>query len=48
VLLVAIVPATLLVGFALAAWLRARRPATYARIGEGEAATARYAERSAA
>jgi amino acid transporter len=48
VLLVGIVPATLLVGFALAAWLRARRPATYARIGEGDAATARPAERSAA
>jgi amino acid transporter len=33
--LVSIVPATLLVGFALALWLRHRRPMTYAGIGEG-------------
>ncbi|MGY1807072.1 APC family permease [Blastococcus sp. SYSU D00669] len=44
--LVGIVPATLLVGLALAAWLRRSRPATFARIGEGqdvEAAPAREA-----
>jgi amino acid transporter len=39
-LLVSIVPATLLVGFLLAWRLRVRRPAVYARIGEGDAATA--------
>ncbi|PRY50191.1 amino acid/polyamine/organocation transporter (APC superfamily) [Geodermatophilus tzadiensis] len=33
--LVGIVPATLLVGAVLAVWLRRRRPATYAGIGEG-------------
>jgi hypothetical protein len=35
VALVSVVPATLLVGGLLAFWLRGRRPATYARIGEG-------------
>ncbi|MEV5721522.1 APC family permease [Amycolatopsis mediterranei] len=35
VALVSIVPATLLAGGLLALWLRARRPATYARVGEG-------------
>jgi amino acid transporter len=35
VVLVSIVPASLLVGALLAVWLRARRPATYARVGEG-------------
>jgi len=34
--LVGIVPLTLLVGFGLATWLRRRRPATFARIGEGQ------------
>ena len=36
VLLVSTVPATLLAGGLLALWLRSRRPATYARIGEGD------------
>ncbi|NKE61965.1 APC family permease [Lentzea sp. PSKA42] len=35
VVLVAIVPATLLVGGVFAVWLRSRRPETYARVGEG-------------
>jgi amino acid transporter len=35
VLLVSVVPATLLLGAVLAFWLRSRRPATYARVGEG-------------
>lgn len=36
VVLVSIVPLTLLAGAVLAIWLRGRRPATYARIGEGD------------
>ncbi|MGY1642701.1 APC family permease [Geodermatophilus sp. SYSU D00703] len=39
--LVGIVPLTLVVGFGLATWLRRRRPATYARIGEGQDASSR-------
>ncbi len=35
VVLVSIVPAALLAGGLLAVWLRARRPAMYARVGEG-------------
>jgi len=35
VVLVSIVPATLLAGGLLALWLRSRRPAVYARVGEG-------------
>ncbi|MFW3168903.1 APC family permease [Geodermatophilus sp. CPCC 206100] len=34
--LIGIVPLTLLIGLGLAVWLRRSRPATYARIGEGE------------
>jgi hypothetical protein len=39
VVLVSIVPATLLAGGLLARWLRGRRPATYARIGEDDGDT---------
>jgi amino acid transporter len=39
VVLVSIVPATLLAGGLLALWLRSRRPATYARIGEDDGDT---------
>jgi hypothetical protein len=35
VLLVSVVPVTLVLGAVLAFWLRSRRPATYARVGEG-------------
>jgi amino acid transporter len=39
VILVSIVPATLVVGGAVALWLRTQRPATYARIGESDGDT---------
>ncbi|OXM65873.1 APC family permease [Amycolatopsis vastitatis] len=39
VVLVSIVPATMLIGGAVAVWLRKRRPAAYARIGEGDGET---------
>ncbi|RSM47325.1 amino acid permease [Amycolatopsis balhimycina DSM 5908] len=39
VVLVSLVPATMLIGGAVALWLRKRRPAAYARIGEGDGET---------
>ncbi|MEU5260922.1 APC family permease [Amycolatopsis sp. NPDC021455] len=39
VVLVSIVPATMVIGGAVAVWLRKRRPAAYARIGEGDGET---------